>query len=827
MRVKKMGIKRSEVECYKYILDELFTKGWNKSQIYTQQECLRIPEIKKYLNLDRPENVIKIKEEIFYVIEGKNEKSKLNQAMIEAKEQYAKKINNSKRIQVLFVTGVAGNEEEGYISRSEYFNGKSWEIISENEIELTSILSTQHIEKILENNSAKIADVEITEEEFLQTAIEINQYLHENAINKDYRARFISAILLAMIDGENINLNENTLVLINNINTKVDLVLRRHGKQEFSKFVKIDEPSSEDNHVKVKTAIKKTYQKLLDLNIRSAMNSGTDVLGKFYEVFLKYGNGTKDIGIVLTPRHITKFGAYTLDINSDDLVLDLACGTGGFLVAAYDEVKRKTKDKKKFENFKLNGLYGIEEQDPILSLALVNMIFRGDGKTNMIEGNCFNKFLHAKNDNGTIKAEYLNQDKGDRISPITKVMINPPFSQEKKEYEFIDQALKQMQDGGVLFCVLPVGILVKSSKFLHWREELLKKHTLLSVVTFPNDLFYPVGTHTLGLYIKKGIPHQKDQNVLWAKIDHDGFEKVKGKRLPSKKFKNEVFEVSNLVKEFIKNPEDKHHNIEEFVKTEKINFGDKNLELIPQVYLDEKKPSQDILYERVNHTLRDFVSSMIRYNKIQEFKENIVEVENDFFDVITHNEDITWKEFNITELFETPIKTGFYHKSGELDEGDIPLVSCVSVDCGFEGTFNIENQEHILKNSITIASDGQPLTTFFHYYPFTTKDNVLICKPKIPYKFTTMLFFTTQLSSLKWRFSYGRKCYTNKAQALKIFLPVNKDGNIDEDFINYVFKNSYNWEFLERLFVPLEKNYPSSNSIPIQAVAEKTEKYEK
>ena len=37
------------------------------------------------------------------------------------------------------------------------------------------------------------------------------------------------------------------------------------------------------------------------------MRSGKDVLGKFYEVFLKYGNGAKEIGIVLTPRHITRF----------------------------------------------------------------------------------------------------------------------------------------------------------------------------------------------------------------------------------------------------------------------------------------------------------------------------------------------------------------------------------------------------------------------------------------------------------------------------------------------------------------------------------------
>ncbi len=793
----KIAIKKSEVSCYKYILDEIHKKGWDKKLVYTQQECLTIPEIKKHLNLDRPENVIKVKEEIFYVIEGKNEKSKINQAVKEAREQYSKKINQSKKIKALFITGVAGNEEEGYISESYYYNGKDWELIKENEIEITSILSPQHTEKILQNKSALIEDVEISENEFLRTAIEINQILHDNSINKDYRAKFISAILLSMIDGEDLNVNENALVLINNINTKVDLILRKHKKQDFSKFIKIDEPSNEDNHIKVKKAIRKTYQKLLDLNIRSAMNSGKDVLGKFYEVFLKYGNGAKEIGIVLTPRHITKFASYTLDINANDLVLDLACGTGGFLVSAYDEVKQKTKDKKEFENFKQNGIYGIEEQDPIISLAIVNMIFRGDGKTNMIEGNCFNKWLTAKSENGKIRAEYLDNNKEDRIRPITKVMINPPFSQEKKEFEFINKSLDQMQDGGVLFCVLPIGILVKQAKFIQWRKEMLKKNTLLSVVTFPTDLFYPVGTHTLGIYIKKGIPHDKKQNVLWVKVDKDGFIKVKGKRMFSEKEENKLNEVADLVKNFIKDPTIKVKNNEEFTKVDKIDFIDKNLELLPQVYLDEKKPSDEVLNNRVDNSLKDFISSMIRYNKLKDFNKNIIS--KDFFKKFNYNKNVLWKEFYLTELFENPIKTGYYHKSSELDKGDIPLVSCVSVDCGFEGFFNIDNK-HLLQNAITIASDGQPLTSFFHYYPFTTKDNVLICKPTKNYKFTTLLFFVTQINSLKWRFSYGRKCYENKADKLKIFLPFNKKGEIDENYLEYIFKKSDQWELLEKLF---------------------------
>ena len=213
----------------------------------------------------------------------------------------------------------------------------------------------------------------------------INENLHKNSINKDYRARFISAILLAMSDGQDIDVSKNTIELIAIINTRVNSILKRHNKIEFAKFIKIDEPSNEDNHSKIKDAIVYTYQELLGLNIRSAMKSGKDILGKFYEVFLKYGNGAKEIGIVLTPRHITRFAASILDINAHDFVLDPACGTGGFLVAAFDEVRRKNPTKKEFDNFKNNGLYGIEEQDPIISLAIVNMIFRGDGKNNMVE----------------------------------------------------------------------------------------------------------------------------------------------------------------------------------------------------------------------------------------------------------------------------------------------------------------------------------------------------------------------------------------------------------------------------------------------------------
>lgn len=620
-RTSKTSI--SEVHAYVHIIRELTEKkGWTRDQILTQGECLSHPEIKKYLDKTKPENVIEINPKTFYVIEAKNERKKIAQALKEAREDYADKINSSSRVQCPFITGLAGSEAEGYISQSEYYKDGKWLPIKENGVEVTGLLSKQQIEDILRNNNPEIEDVEITEDEFLETAESINEILHENSINKDYRARFISAILLAMSDGKDIDMSGDCSVLIDNINSRVKTILRKHDKLGFANFIKIDEPSSSDNHIKVKDAIKRTYQELLNLNIRSAMNSGKDVLGKFYEVFLKYGNGAKDIGIVLTPRHVTRFASQVLDINAKDLVFDPACGTGGFLVSAFDEVRRKTADKDAFENFRINGMYGIEEQDAIISLAIVNMIFRGDGKNNMIEGNSFKKWLTAKTIGSKYYAEYISEDRPDRTPPITKVMMNPPFALKKgdeKEYKFVEHALKQMEDGGILFAILPISVLVEKG-IKSWRKDvLLKQNRLLSVVTFPEDLFYPVSVGTIGLFVKKGTPHNYEEDkVYFARATKDGFAKKKGVRKENSRVRNMLEEIKEELTAHIKGDEIRVDNIPEFKKFCLLDKNDVGCELVAEAYLDSRVPSSEEIERGVEEMVRETIAFKIRFqDKLQ------------------------------------------------------------------------------------------------------------------------------------------------------------------------------------------------------------------
>jgi len=607
----------TEVHAYVHILKELTSKkGWKNSEIYTQNECRNNDYIKAQLGQEVPENIVKISETQFYVIEAKSKRTQLDKALKEAKE-YADKINNSKLVKSFFCTGIAGNEQEGYVASSAYYKDGKWLEVSENGTEITGLLSRTEVDRILREDSPSLEDVEISEDDFLKTAEEINGILHENAIHKDARAKFISAILLALSRKPDIDLDLSPPELVSQINKRVDLVLKNEEKSEFSPFIHIDLPSSEDNHVKLKTAIVRTISELLGLHIHSAMRSGKDVLGKFYEVFLKYGNGAKEIGIVLTPRHITRLSAEVMDIKPSDLVLDPTCGTGGFLVAAFDEVKKKANDKE-FQSFRRYGLYGIEEQDSIVALALVNMIFRGDGKNNIIEGNCFRKFLDIGKSDGNVIAVYRNENEEKRVPPITKVLMNPPFPKkktDKKEFLFIEQALKQMQDEGLLFSVLPYSCMVRGGAYLSWRKRLLLGNTLLSVVTFPPELFLPVNVRTCGVFIKKGVPHGS-KKVLWIRAMHDGFRLSKGRRLPDKSEQDDLLKVKHWLKNFINTANDEIGDVPEFIKLAQIDFSDKDLELIPEAYLDSELSTEADIISAIDDLTRETVAFLIRNKKI-------------------------------------------------------------------------------------------------------------------------------------------------------------------------------------------------------------------
>lgn len=620
--------KSTEVDAYAFIKSELKTLGWDtrnpalypQGQVYTQNQCLSNPEIKRWLDKKRPEAIVKVNESTLWVIEAKSERSKINEALDEAENYYAKRLNESKSFKTLFISGIAGNDTDNYIVTNKFLEHGVYKPITLNDKEMTGLLSPEIVKRVMETESSDLKDIPIDQHFFMQKADHINEILHIGAVNINDRARVMAALLLSTLQGDLKDLNATPSVLISDINTRAENALASQGKKEFYEYVRLSLPTSMDNHQKYKLALVKTLKELYGLNIRSAMNSGSDVLGQFYEVFLKYGNWAQKMGIVLTPRHITRFAAEALDVNIQDVILDPCCGTGGFLVAAFDYVKAST-TQAQIEHFKKNNVFGIDQQPQLACLAIVNMIFRGDGKNNIIEGDCFAKWIiGTKKDKDSMPSfpiHYVSKSpEASDLNMVTKVLMNPSFAIEAsdlKEYRFVQHALDQMVDGGLLFTVLPMGALYEQGEERTWREQrLIKENTLLSVVTFPHELFYPIEVQTLGVFIKKGVPHPKNQNVLWVRATHDGMLKKKGVRFPDSTEPNELSITLPIIKGFVHNPHFPVKTVPEVCKAAPINFSDTLLELIPEAYIDSKLPTKEELAREVDKLTRETVSYLIR-----------------------------------------------------------------------------------------------------------------------------------------------------------------------------------------------------------------------
>ena len=627
------GRLRFSVEAYGHIRRQLHDLDWivkNPSlntggQVWTQNQALNHPEMKKAWDKDRPENVVKLSEKFVWIIEAKASRKDLAKAVNEATDYYAKRINDlGGNLQAILATGIAGDEESSYVARTMFWLKGQWQVITINGQEATGLLSESDIQNLLDNKTADIHDFAPPQFLFLQAAERINGILHEGGINKNERAKTMAALLLSVVN-EPPNLDTELPVLIDEINARSKHVLTANGKKEFAPFVTIIPPTNDNNHVKFRAALISTIQELLNLNIRSAMNSSTDVLGQFYEVFLKYGNGAKEIGIVLTPRHITRFAVEAVGVTNTDLVLDVTCGTGGFLVAAFDHVRRNSTPQQ-LNAFKQHNLFGIEQESAIAVLAIVNMIFRGDGKNNIIEGNCLTTNLIAKIQDGHHSASYSKKPPVPGQEVITRVLMNPPFallSSPDKEYKFVSRALSFMVDGGILFSLLPLDCMFGAHEEKVWRTtDLLAKHTLLAVISLPDELFTPAAMkQVVGVVIRKGHPHPQDQPVFWARVAYDGQVKVKARRMDAAEFRpprvarNDLPKILPLLQNFIAHPGNVSVNEPMLYKTAPIDFSDPLLELLPEAYLDSVVLSEAELERAVDQMTREIAAFLVRFSQ--------------------------------------------------------------------------------------------------------------------------------------------------------------------------------------------------------------------
>lgn len=202
---------------------------------------------------------------------------------------------------------------------------------------------------------------------------------------------------------------------------------------------------------------------------------------------------------------------------------------------------RENQLNKELTKLKSEQLIGFEKNATMYSLAISNMLFRGDGKSQIFNIDYFDeKVMYQLSEKDKMKtmseieeikeSTILGKLESEKIKP-TIGFINPPYggrdtkdNPTKKEIQFLTRMLDQVTRYGII--IAPISTYFKDDDI---REKILEKHTLKYVINMPKDLFMPnAATNTAIAVFEVNKPHNNTEIVMYDLKD-DGFALSKSK----------------------------------------------------------------------------------------------------------------------------------------------------------------------------------------------------------------------------------------------------------------------------------------------------------
>ncbi|MER9118693.1 N-6 DNA methylase [Mesorhizobium sp. M0954] len=301
--------------------------------------------------------------------------------------------------------------------------------------------------------------------------------------------------------------------------------------------------------------------------INSFIYDHSERLGDAFEYLLSVLGSQGDAGQFRTPRHIIDFMVGIIDPKKNEVTLDPACGTAGFLISAYKHILKTNSTH--FVNVNGKG----EEAD-VTELALESpMRFPGDLLTpedrerlsrnikgydispDMVRLSLVNLYLHGFADPKVEEYDTLtSQDKWAETADV--IFANPPFMSPKggirphtrfqvqskrSEVLFVDYIAEHLTPQGRAAVIVPEGIIFQSQSSYVALRKMLVENFLAAVVSLPAGVFNPYsGVKTSILILDRAVA-RASQHIAFFKVDNDGFalgaqrKSIKGTQLPQVK----------------------------------------------------------------------------------------------------------------------------------------------------------------------------------------------------------------------------------------------------------------------------------------------------
>lgn len=231
-----------------------------------------------------------------------------------------------------------------------------------------------------------------------------------------------------------------------------------------------------------------------------------DTKGAIYEGILEKNGQDKKSGAgqYFTPRALIKAMVDVMNPKITETVCDPACGTGGFLLAAFDHMKRESKDLRKQEFLKTEALTGYDITPLVVTLASMNLYLHGVGI-----------------DASPVMCEDSLEKEPSRLYDV--ILANPPFGTRpaglgeissmrqdffaktsNNQLNFLQHIMLLLKVGGRAAVVLPDNVLFEGGAGETVRKKLLADYNLHTILRLPTGIFYAQGVRANVLFFSRG-----------------------------------------------------------------------------------------------------------------------------------------------------------------------------------------------------------------------------------------------------------------------------------------------------------------------------------
>ncbi len=274
-------------------------------------------------------------------------------------------------------------------------------------------------------------------------------------------------------------------------------------------------------------------------------------LGNAFEYLLSIMGSQGDAGQFRTPRHIIDMMVAIIAPTKNETILDPACGTAGFLISAYNYIKKQNQDEQ-----------GNSTLSPDDKKRMMNNFAGYDISPDMVRLSRVNMYLHGFTNPNISEYDTLTSlDKWDDTYDV--IFANPPFmtpkggiiphnryrvSAKRAEVLFVDYIAEHLNPTGRAAIIVPEGIVFQSQiAYKNLRNILVNDNYLYGVISLPAGVFNPYsGVKTSILLLDRTLAKERD-SILFVKLNNDGFDlgaqrrEIKG---------SEISDVVNIFKDY-------------------------------------------------------------------------------------------------------------------------------------------------------------------------------------------------------------------------------------------------------------------------------------